>query len=128
VVGGKGMFDSLKKRSAQARMEEERFYAKVIEEYENGVVRHGLYAKAIEKSSGNPEKTKALYIQFRVRSLKDESELSHAPDSGRKIDADAYSEAARIADAKGQAWSPLFHILLWVIAPLVLVIIFNNLN
>ena len=76
VVGGKGMFDSLKKRSAQARMEEERFYAKVIEEYENGVVRHGLYAKAIEKSSGNPEKTKALYIQFRVRSLKDESELN----------------------------------------------------
>lgn len=120
------MFDSLKKRSAQARIEEERFYAEVIEEYENGVVRHGLYAKAIEKSGGNPEKTKALYIQFRVRSLKDESELSHESDFNRKIDADACSEARRIGDAQGQAWSPLFHILLWVIVPLVLVILFNN--
>ena len=57
-------------------MLEEQLYEQVVVELSNGKKRDGLWAKAISNSSGVEEKAKALYIKYRVQSIKDEIEVS----------------------------------------------------
>jgi len=68
----------VKQTSVVARLVEEKLYERVLREIEAGVRRDGLWAKALQKSSGNEEKAKALYIEYRVQSIKDEAEISTA--------------------------------------------------
>lgn len=72
------MFDKLWRSSAAARLLEERFYEQVVKELSQGQRRDGLWAKALSNSEGIEEKEKALYIRYRVQSIKDEVEISQA--------------------------------------------------
>jgi|TARA_R110000787_G_scaffold13751_5_gene42861 hypothetical protein len=72
------IFDKFKTQSIGARLIEEKLYEVVANELQNGVRRNGLWAKALAKSQGDESKAKALYISYRVQSLKDESEISEA--------------------------------------------------
>jgi len=62
------------KSQISTRILEEELYAEVLREIESGIRRDGLWAKAFAKS-GSEERAKALYIEFRVQSLRDELTL-----------------------------------------------------
>ncbi len=66
--------------SASARLVEEQLYEYVAKEINADIRRDGLWVKAVEKSLGDEAKAKALYIQLRVQSLKDEATLSRKGD------------------------------------------------
>lgn len=66
--------------SATKRLVEEKIYEKVVQELAQGHRRDGLWAKALAVSNGVDEKAKALYIQYRVQSIRDEAELLKAND------------------------------------------------
>ena len=70
------MFDKFRQTAAVSRLLEEKFYEQVIEELANGDRRNGLWAKALANSNGIEDKAKSLYLQYRVRSIKDEIEIS----------------------------------------------------
>ncbi len=58
--------------SKEQRKFEEKLYSKVVEEIENNEINKGLWAKALANSDYNDNKTRALYIKYRVQKLKDE--------------------------------------------------------
>jgi hypothetical protein len=58
------------------RLVEEKLYAQVLREFESGVRRDGLWAKAFQNSQGDEQKANALYIGYRVQSIKDEAEIA----------------------------------------------------
>jgi len=60
------------------RLVEEKLYEQVLREFETGVRRDGLWAKAFQNSQGDEQKANALYIGYRVQSIKDEAELTDA--------------------------------------------------
>ena len=71
-----GLLDKLKRKVettfADSRLEEELMYKHVIREMDSGLIRDGLYAKALSNSPGDEDKAKSLYIKYRVQSIKDE--------------------------------------------------------
>jgi len=71
-----GLLDKLKRKVettlADSRLEEELMYKHAIREMDAGLIREGLYAKALSNSPGDEEKVKSLYIKYRVQSIKDE--------------------------------------------------------
>lgn len=69
------MFGKYRRNSAAARILEEQLYEQVVNELSSGHKRNGLWAKAFVDSGGEDEKAKALYIKYRVQSIKDECEL-----------------------------------------------------
>jgi hypothetical protein len=52
--------------------EEEALYKQVLDEVESGVMRKGIYAKALADGLGDEGKAQSLYIKYRVQSLIDE--------------------------------------------------------
>ena len=54
------------------RLAEEQLYVKVNEELSTGRTREGIWFKALAESEGDITKAKALYVKYRVQSLKDE--------------------------------------------------------
>jgi len=65
-----------KQTAIVSRLVEEKIYGQVLREIESGFRRDGLWAKALQKSRGNEQETKAFYIEYRVQSIKDESEIA----------------------------------------------------
>ena len=53
-------------------LEEEALYKQVLDEVESGVMRKGIYAKALADGLGDEGKAQSLYIKYRVQSLIDE--------------------------------------------------------
>jgi len=53
-------------------LEEEALYKQVLDEVESGVMRKGIYAKALADGLGDEGKAQSLYIKYRVQSLVDE--------------------------------------------------------
>ena len=51
---------------------EEAFYKQVLDEIESGIMRKGIYAKALADSLGDKGKAESLYIRYRVQSLIEE--------------------------------------------------------
>jgi hypothetical protein len=72
------LFKRFKRSAAVRRLLEEKLYEKVVLELSQGVRREGLWAKAIANCNGQDEKAKALYIQYRVQSIRDEKEIVEA--------------------------------------------------
>ena len=91
------LFEKFRRNSAAARLLEEQLYEQVVNELANGQRRNGLWAKAFANSDGLEEKVKALYIQYRVQSIKDEFEISEAvqEEAVRQVRAEAISERQR---------------------------------
>jgi len=67
------LFDKFK--SHEEKFSEEALYAAVLKEMESGIRKDGLWAKALAKSEFNHDKAKALYIELRVQSVKDENDF-----------------------------------------------------
>ena len=70
------IWDSIKTFTASGRLFEEHLYEHVVGELRSGIRKDGLWAKAIENSNGEDAKTRALYIKYRIQSLRDELQLS----------------------------------------------------
>jgi hypothetical protein len=116
------LFDSIRKRSAAARIIEEQLYEQVVKELANGQRRNGLWAKAIANSNGHQEKAKAIYIQYRVQSFRDEYKLFNGENLAKEPSRAAvaidekengtleYSDAAK---KRSTLW---IHVLVWSIA------------
>lgn len=66
------------------RLVEEKIYEQVLHEIESGLRRDGLWAKALQKSRGNEQEAKALYIEYRVQSVKDEAEIAQTLSNERE--------------------------------------------
>ena len=62
----------LGKFTKKSRLEEELMYRHAFRELNAGIIREGLYAKALVNSPGDEEQIKSLYIEYRVQSIKDE--------------------------------------------------------
>ncbi len=60
------------------RLAEEKEYEQVFHEIETGLLKGGLWAKALQKSSGNEREAKALYIKYRLQSIRDERDILKA--------------------------------------------------
>jgi hypothetical protein len=93
-------FDKLRQTTALSRLHEESLYEKVSQELKQGMRREGLWAKALADSDGVEERVKALYIKYRVQSIKDETEISgvvaeHAVQESRRESA-ARAERERV--------------------------------
>ena len=58
---------------------EEEFYLQASNEIEDGDTKDETWAKAFANSEGSEEKTKALYIKYRAKKLKEEDEESYVP-------------------------------------------------
>lgn len=70
-------YKSISTTNASDRINEEEVYKQALEEIEQKTIRSGIWAKALAKSEGEESKAKALYISYRVQSIKDELEISH---------------------------------------------------
>ena len=70
-----GLLDKLKRKVettlADSRLEEELIYKHILEEMDSGVIRDGLYAKAMANSNGDEAKANSLYMKYRLQSVKD---------------------------------------------------------
>lgn len=71
------IFKNYKAHSSASRLSEELLYEQVLAEIDSGVFREGLRAKALANAGGDSQKTRALYIQYRVQSIRDEAELTN---------------------------------------------------
>jgi len=72
------LFEKVRRTSAAIRLLEEQLYEQVVHELYIGQRRDGLWAKALANSDGVECKAKALYIGYRVQSIKDEMEIHDA--------------------------------------------------
>jgi len=72
------LFKGIKTKSALSRRQEERLYAYISDELEEGTVRKGLWTKAIALAGGDPLKSQAEYIKLRLQSMIDEGTLMDA--------------------------------------------------
>lgn len=61
---------------ASARLSEEALYAQALAEIEAGIRRDGLWAKALSSADMDTTRAHKIYIELRVKSLKDELTLS----------------------------------------------------
>lgn len=96
-----GLLDDIKASGAAYRLTEEALFGEVHREITAGVMRDGLWAKALSQCDMNNDRAKALYIKLRVQSLKDEAEviMKAARDSGaaqRQV-----QQQARLQQQKG---------------------------
>jgi hypothetical protein len=80
----KTMFDKFKKSvtesAALLRVQEEKFYEVVSAEIDRGERRPGLWAKALANCGSSESEASALYLKYRVQSLKDELILKRSRD------------------------------------------------
>ncbi len=88
------IFEKFKTNQAISRLTEEKIYAQVAEEIQTGILRNGLWAKAIAEAELNEEKAKAIYIKLRVQSIIDEANINHA----EKIEQKEYSNQKTAVD------------------------------
>ncbi len=90
----------MKTEEVAARVTEEELYAKALREIEpGGVRRDGIWAKALAGAGGDDKKTIGLYIEYRVQSLRDESELNKAAAEKQATEARAAAPLERIGKA-----------------------------
>jgi hypothetical protein len=71
------MLSDIKAKAAAARLFDEQLHAQVIREIEAGQRRDGIWAKALSDSNGSENETKALYIKYRVQSIRDELAIAN---------------------------------------------------
>lgn len=85
-------------------MDDEKYYQVVADEIREGRIKDALWTKAIAKSMGDENKTKAVYIQLRVEQLMQEENRARAEEklghySDETGDKDAPSSGAPAGEA-----------------------------
>ncbi|PKO63141.1 MAG: hypothetical protein CVU24_00660 [Betaproteobacteria bacterium HGW-Betaproteobacteria-18] len=86
------MFENLRRAAAASRIADEVLYEQVVLELAEGEKRLGLWAKALSDCQGDEQKARALYIRYRVQSIKDEIEVLKAERQKSFVDNSASSE------------------------------------
>lgn len=66
---------SHKVKNKLGALEEEKLYAHAMDELDGGVLRKGLWGKALAKSNGSESQAKSKYLELRVESLKGEAQF-----------------------------------------------------
>ncbi len=77
-------------------MDDEKYYQVVADEIRDGRIRDALWTKAIAKSMGDENKTKAVYIQLRVEQLMQEENRT-------RIEEKLHPDAAENQDEAGES-------------------------
>lgn len=90
-----GLFKKIQRQSFISRLSEEVLYEQVAQELAEGAQRQGLMAKAMANANGDPDKTRAFYIKYRVQSMRDESEIESVVREQREAQTHADDAAAR---------------------------------
>ncbi|WP_207061777.1 hypothetical protein [Motiliproteus sp. SC1-56] len=105
--------------SAEQRLSEEQLYDFVAEELAQGEKRTGLWLKALENSEGIEDRAKALYIKYRVQSLKDEILVA----AGEKAEQTKKKTAEKPpkGDGAGQVVAEVLGVSAWLILPLLII-------
>lgn len=67
------------------RQSETAIYEVVAKELQTGAVANGLWTKAYANSSGDKSKAEALYIKYRVQSIKDELSQNKPPSNDEEM-------------------------------------------
>lgn len=67
-----GITDDVRAYDGAAHLTDEVLYAEALREVEQGIRRDGLWAKALSESQMEVKKAQALYLKFRVQSLRAE--------------------------------------------------------
>ena len=70
------MFKKQKLNAADERLREEKLYEQVSNEVSQGIIKSGLWAKALAENESDEAKAKAMYIHLRVQSIIDESVIN----------------------------------------------------
>jgi Flp pilus assembly protein TadB len=99
-------------------MDDEKYYQTVAEELRANRINDALWTKAIAKSQGDENKTKAMYIQLRVEQLVQEEKRSKLartePGEGRE---DESEDAAVAAPGEQQK------VVQWIVAAVLILVI-----
>src|SRR5471030_355018 len=69
------LFDEIKSARGNSRRTEERLYALAAREVDAGIMREGLWAKALAEAKMDVSIAKSKYIKLRVRTLADEAHV-----------------------------------------------------
>ena len=88
------MFFKGKTLGAKLRAAEEARYEKVALEIDNGIIKEGLWAKAVSQSGDAESSVRGIYIKLRVQSLIDEEHLL-AEESKKRLPADREEQKER---------------------------------
>ena len=101
------LFSSTRAKLAASKIAEEQLYAQAAEEVAAGVIRQGLWAKAIAESDGNEAAAKARYIKLRVELMIAEADLAeHAVGVAvHEVKRAAKESARESARESQQAWA-----------------------
>ena len=67
---------SVRASRARSKLRDEELWAAAAEEVASGLIRTGLWAKALAESSGDEGAAKSRYLQLRFDALKDEAALA----------------------------------------------------
>ena len=86
--------------------EEEALYKQVLDEVESGVMRKGIYAKALADGLGDESKAQSLYIKYRVQSLLDEQRVK-AKQLGIELTAKAKAKKAEEKAKNDRDWDDM---------------------
>lgn len=76
---------------AEQRRLEESIYEAVYEEIETGMMRKGLWAKALANSDGNENQAKAAYIKLRATAMMDDIAMREQQDEAARQQENASS-------------------------------------
>jgi hypothetical protein len=70
-----GLLDKFKRKIeltlAESRQDEELMYEYIADEMDLGIIRKGLFTKALANSKGDEKEANSLYLKYRLQSVKD---------------------------------------------------------
>lgn len=98
-----GLFSSTRAKLAASKIAEEQLYAQAAEEVAAGVIRQGLWAKAIAESDGNEAAAKARYIKLRVELMIAEADLAEHAVGVAEHEAKRAEHEAKRAEAERES-------------------------
>ncbi|RLA08479.1 MAG: hypothetical protein DRQ51_02465 [Gammaproteobacteria bacterium] len=65
------LFNKFKKTTIAINKTQERIYAEVMDELEQGKMKKGLWGKALSDGLGDETKARGIYIKLRFKDIKD---------------------------------------------------------
>ncbi len=107
-------------------MDDDQFYQTVAEELRENRINDALWTKAIARSGGDPNKTKALYIQMRVSQLTQEDHRQRVYESDVQPEPVSDTLLEKIEAKFGPKWARVASHAAKLAAVVVLIIVILN--
>lgn len=96
----------IRRKIASARISDEILYAQALREYEDGIRRDGLWARALAQSNMQKDEALALYLKLRVQSLRDELAIMEVEPTSARLEQTKLPPAPAVQSATQQVYSP----------------------